>query len=80
MSAFARVFVFDASAGAGVIGLAASDGSYTSPPMDGTRGDRVDISFETVQGVLSASTCFQLTTTTVMRPEDHNVPSAPKCP
>jgi hypothetical protein len=60
VSAFARVFVFDATAGAGVIGLAASDGSYMSPPMDGTRGDRVEISFETVQGVLSASTCFQL--------------------
>ncbi len=69
VTAFARVFVFDATNEAGVIALAASDGSYQSPPMDGTRGDRVEISFETVQGDLSQSTCFQLV----------EGPSAPGC-
>jgi hypothetical protein len=60
VTAFARVLVFDEATAAGVIAQAASDGGYTSPPMDGTRGDRIDISFETVQGELSGSTCFQL--------------------
>jgi hypothetical protein len=75
----ARVFVFDRQRMAGVIAEAADDGSFDSPPMDGTEADSVDINFETVQGVLTTAVCFQLTTTTVMRPEDNNVPSAPKC-
>lgn len=58
--AFAQVLVFDTNRAAGVIAGAAADGSYTSPPLDGTRGDRVEISFETVQGEISRSTCFQL--------------------
>ena len=75
----ARFFVFDTNRMAGVIAQAAADGSFDSPPMDGTAGDSVDINFETVQGALSPEVCFQLTTTTEMRPEDGNVPSAPKC-
>jgi hypothetical protein len=58
--AFAQVLVFDTNRSAGVIAGAAADGSYISPPLDGTRGDRVEISFENVQGEISRSTCFQL--------------------
>jgi hypothetical protein len=76
----ARFFVFDTNRMAGVIAEAAADGSFDSPPMDGTEGDEVDIKFETVQGASSTDVCFQLTTTTVLTPEDNGVPSAPKCP
>jgi hypothetical protein len=56
--AFARVEVFNETLGVGVIGLAMGDGSYVSPVFDGTRGDRVQISYT---GELhSAAVCFQL--------------------
>jgi hypothetical protein len=58
--AFAQVLVFDTNRSAGVIAGAAADGSYLSAAFDGTSGDRVEISIETVQGALSESVCFQL--------------------
>jgi hypothetical protein len=69
-AALARFYIFDTNRAAGVIAEAAADGSYTSPPMEGTLGDRVEISFETPGGATSSDTCFQLT---------EDVPSAPKC-
>jgi hypothetical protein len=77
-AALARVFVFDTNRMAGVIAEALDDGSYTSPPMDGDLGDRVEIWFETTQGAVSQSVCFLLTTDVV--PSAGNVPSAPRCP
>jgi hypothetical protein len=68
-ASFARVFVFDTELSAGVIAQAAADGSYTAPPMDGTTGDRVEISYETPAFELSTSVCFQLM----------DGPSAPVC-
>ena len=69
-AARAHFYIFDTNRSAGVIAEAADDGSYTSPPMDGTLGDRVEISYETPGGAISSSTCFQLT---------EDVPSAPRC-
>jgi hypothetical protein len=57
---FARVNVFEAARGVGVIGLAAADGSYTSPPFEGTEGDRIEVSYETPAGSLSDRFCFLL--------------------
>src|SRR5882724_2469110 len=59
-ASFARIFVFDTERSAGVIALAAADGSYTTPPMDGVAGDRVEISYETPAFEVSARVCFQL--------------------
>ena len=67
---FARVHVFDANRGVGVIGLAAADGSYASPPFEGTDGDRIEISYETPAGGLGDRFCFQLV----------EVVPAPVCP
>jgi hypothetical protein len=68
--AFARVSVYDTDRGEGVIGLAMPDGSYTSPQFEGTRGDRIEISYETTEGVHSPNVCFLL-----MEGE-----TAPRCP
>jgi hypothetical protein len=65
-----RVYVFDATRGAGVIGLTAPDGSYTSAPFDGTEGDRVEVSYETAAGGLSNRFCYLL----------QEGPMAPVCP
>jgi hypothetical protein len=73
----ARFFIFDDNRLAGVIAEANADGSFDSPAMDGTMGDRVEISFETKDGAFSTSVCFQLTTTTVVPPG--GAPSAPLC-
>jgi hypothetical protein len=57
--AYAQVAVFDDTLGLGVIGLAMSDGSYVSPLFEGTRGDRVEISYNN-GSVPSAPVCYQL--------------------
>jgi hypothetical protein len=77
-AARAHFLVFDTTRMAGVIAQALDDGSYTSPAMDGDVGDRVQISYETPEGALSKSTCFQLTTEIVMTPDQQQ--SAPICP
>jgi hypothetical protein len=59
-AAFARFFVFNTARGAGVIAQAAADGSYTAPPMDGTQGDDVEISYERPNGSRTAPVCFEL--------------------
>jgi hypothetical protein len=66
----ARVLVFNSTIGKGVIAEAADDGSYDSQAFDGTKNDRIEISFETPAGALSGSACFLLTS---------DVPSAPMC-
>jgi hypothetical protein len=58
--AFARVFVLDTDRGTGVIATTLADGSYQSPAMDGTRGDRVEISYESPAGEHMAFVCVQL--------------------
>jgi hypothetical protein len=73
----ARFFVFDDNRMAGVIAEAAADGSFDSPPMDGTQGDRVDIWFEIPKGAPSTSVCFLLTTDSPLTTD--GVPSAPRC-
>ncbi len=75
-AASALFFVFDTNRSAGVIAQAAADGSYTSPPMDGATGDRVEVSYETPAGALSMDICFQLTDQVLATPGG---PSAPKC-
>jgi hypothetical protein len=57
--AFAHVEVFDETLGLGVIGVAMGDGSYVSPAFEGTRGDRVQISYR-AGDTPSAPVCFQL--------------------
>jgi hypothetical protein len=79
-AAFARFFVFDRELKAGVITTAAADGSFNSPPMDGTENDHVDINFETPAGGVSVPVCFVLTTNTVLVPPPNGTtPSAPQC-
>jgi hypothetical protein len=65
--ASARVYVFEANRGVGVIGLARADGSYTSPPFEGTAGDRIEVSYETSAG-LSDRFCYQLVEGYTMAP------------
>jgi hypothetical protein len=57
----ARFFIFDTNRGAGVITMAAADGSYVAPPMDGTMGDHVQLFYETPAGDDSAQVCLVLT-------------------
>ncbi|HVU51308.1 MAG TPA: hypothetical protein VHL80_11510 [Polyangia bacterium] len=78
-AAFAHFDVFDADRMAGVIAEARDDGSFDSPPMDGTEGDRVLIHFEPKKGPSSMDVCFTLTTGTEVR-EHETQPSAPLCP
>jgi hypothetical protein len=75
--ASSRVYVFDKTISAGVIAEAAADGSYTSPPMDGTKGDVVAISYETPAGSLSGTLCVQLDDQSDVTPDG---PSAPILP
>jgi hypothetical protein len=72
-AAFAHFFIFDEQTGNGVITTAAADGTYTAPPLDGTMGDHVRISFQTPGGDYSESSCLLLTTDVVGS-------SAPRCP
>jgi hypothetical protein len=76
-ASLARVYVFDVNFGAGVIAEAAVDGSYTSPPLDGTMGDRVEISYELPGKPRTSDLCFLLTTDS---PDTGKGPSAPACP
>jgi hypothetical protein len=73
-TAFARVSVFDVMQGQGVIGVAMPDGSYDSPQFDGTRGDRVQISYEPTNGEHSVDVCFQLIESTPDMPAPRCVP------
>ena len=50
----------EALGGEGVIAPAANDGSFTAPPMPGTAGDHVLISYQTPYGDYSDSLCVLL--------------------
>jgi hypothetical protein len=59
-ASLARFFLFDVQRQAGVIAAGQNDGSYVSPPFEGTVKDHVEISFETPDGNLSATACVVL--------------------
>ena len=61
VAAEARVFVYNIDAGSGIIARAQSDGSYAAGPMDGQKGDRVQIFYQTVSGQRSSDICRVLT-------------------
>jgi hypothetical protein len=73
----ALFFVFDTNSAAGVITRAAADGSYTSPPMDGTLDDDVGISYETPAGLISGDVCFHLTDQAITTPDGLSAPQYP---
>ncbi len=54
----ARFSIFNVSQGTGVIFIANSDGSFTSPPFPGAEGDYVQISYE--KGADTAVLCTTL--------------------
>jgi hypothetical protein len=56
----ATYFIFDQERNAGVIAGARPDGSYRSPPMEGTEGDHVFINFRDINGRDSAGFCVLL--------------------
>jgi len=66
----ATFFITDVQRGAGVITRARADGSFVSPPMEGTAGDRVALYFQSASGRDSTTTC-------VILGDD---PVAPLCP
>jgi len=55
-----RYFVFDQEQNGGVIAPALADGSFQSPAMPGTEGDRVLIYYEDTLGRPSATSCHLL--------------------
>ena len=56
----ATFFITDVQRGAGVITRARADGSFVSPPMEGTAGDQVGIYFQSVSGRDSVTACLIL--------------------
>ena len=59
-AADAVFYIFDTSRDAGVIARARADGSYTSPPMEGTEGDQILIYYQDGFGRASPSACLIL--------------------
>lgn len=57
----ATFYLFNQEQKAGVITVAADDGSFKSPPMPGAEGDHVLIYFRDERGESSATTCLLLT-------------------
>jgi hypothetical protein len=70
-AASARFFVYNEDNQAGVITTAASDGSFTTTPMDGAPGNRVLIYYQPPGGDQSPATCRVIT---------EGVADAPSCP
>jgi hypothetical protein len=56
----ALFLIFDQERNAGVIAGAGPDGSYRSPPMEGTEGDHVFIHFRDTRGQDSPTACVLL--------------------
>lgn len=69
-AANATFFITDVQRASGVITRARADGSFVSPPMEGTAGDRVALYFQSVGGRDSTTAC-------VILGDD---PVAPICP
>ena len=59
-AALARFTIFNSSIGNGVQVDARDDGSYTAPPMEGTMGDHIFVSYTTPSGDDSEVACRQL--------------------
>jgi hypothetical protein len=59
-AADARFFLFNNNVGSGVIVQANADGSYVSPPFEGTAGDSIYLFFETPSGEDSDTACRSL--------------------
>ena len=59
-AALAKFYIFNDSIGSGVIVDANADGTYTAPPMDGTMGDHIFVSYTTPAGSESEVACRQL--------------------
>jgi hypothetical protein len=53
----AKVSVYNATVGAGVIVRAQTDGSYVASPIDGHEGDRVEIEYVAPDGRASPGIC-----------------------
>jgi hypothetical protein len=53
----AKVSVFNASVGTGVIVRAQVDGRYVTAPMDGREGDRIEIQYDAKDGRSSPGIC-----------------------
>jgi hypothetical protein len=56
----ATFYLFDQERSTGVIAVAASDGSFKTPPLEGTEGDRVLVYYRDSRGEVSATTCLLL--------------------
>jgi hypothetical protein len=59
-AAMARFYIYDVQHATGVIALAAADGTYRAPALDGTAGDQVEIFYETPTGQPSPLFCVLL--------------------
>jgi hypothetical protein len=70
-AANAQYYVFNGTAGQGVIATGRNDGSFTAPPMGGTKNDHVLIYYKTPFGDYSDSVCVLLTA---------DASPAPACP
>lgn len=58
----AKVSVYNASAGEGVIVRALPDGTYVASPIEGREGDRIEIGFEAKDGQRAPGICRLLQT------------------
>ena len=58
--ALGKVYIFNANTSSGVIARANTDGSYVAAPLDGQRGDRIELYYETPQGEASPVICRSL--------------------
>ena len=59
-AALARFYIVDIDRQTGVITRAVADGSFLSPPFEGTEGDRISIYYMTPDGDMSPEACLLL--------------------
>lgn len=55
-----RFYIYDQTAGDGVITPSKADGSFVTSPFGGANGDSLEIYYETQQGDLSQELCTEL--------------------
>jgi hypothetical protein len=53
----AKVTIYNASVGAGVVVRAQLDGSYVASPLDGKEGDRIEVDYEAKDGRKGPGLC-----------------------
>jgi hypothetical protein len=61
-AANATYYVYNRNLGSGVYATAEIDGSFVAPPMEGGQGDPILVSYRTLTGDYSDSTCLLLDT------------------